>query len=177
MFDRDFAQFEFLAQLRATCTETIGGSAINRGTNLGGAPWTHLRFGLVPDALTSGITEVLFHRVDARKDDAGKRRYYLSTRQYGAVKGKPEARAEKLRRLRLHVAAYRDACVTSASGLTFSRPARDNQGANESEVGILFFDEATNTVEAVLERFPLVHRAFVASLARTADRAVADADI
>jgi len=43
-------------------------------------------------------------------------------------------------------------------------PAGDNQGANESEIGILFFDDAANTVQAVLEKFPLVHKAFVAAL-------------
>lgn len=113
-------------------------------------------------SVTNG--EALFHRVDARNDANGKRRYYLSIRQYSAVKGNNEARAAKLRLLHSQRTLFKRAVEESRSGLIFSKPAGDHQGANESEIGILFFDSENNSVQAVLERFPSVHRAFVALL-------------
>lgn len=165
-FREDYVQFEFVQQLASRCPETLAGSAIHRGMNMGGTPWTHYRFAWFEQALPGGIGEVLFHRVDARNDERGTRRYYLSTRQYAVVKGNADARAEKLSRLRAHRQAFELAVRESCCDLTFSRPAGDNQGANESEVGILFFDDAANSVTNVLERFPLVHRAFVEGLRR-----------
>ena len=102
---RNYVQFELIQQLTARCPETIGGSAIHRGTNMGGTPWTHYRFALFERALPGGIGEALFHRVDARNDEEHVRRFYLSTRQYASVKGIAEARTEKLRRLRVYRAS------------------------------------------------------------------------
>jgi hypothetical protein len=133
---------------------------------MGGTPRTSLRFASFPAALPGG--ETLFHRVDARNDETGVRRFYLSTRQYARVKENKEARAEKLRRLRTHRAALQEAAKISGCDLVFSRAAGDNQGANESEVGIIFFGDETNTVAAVQETFPLIHRAFVRLLERAA---------
>lgn len=159
----DSVQFEFIKKLAEVCAETVGGSAVHHGRNMGGTPWTHWRFARFPGALGEAGDEVLFHRVDARKDDDGNRRFYLSTRQYAKVKGKPEA-PSKLLRLRAHQALFRKTAEENACGLKFARPAGDNQGANESEIGILFFDDGTNSVQAVLEKVPLVHKAFVAAL-------------
>jgi hypothetical protein len=163
--DVNYVQFEFIGRLASRCVETIGGPEVHRGTNMGGTPWTHFRFVRFDRALPGGSGEVLFHRVDARSAEKGQRRYYLSTRQYAGVKGNAEARTEKLRRLQLYRHAFRDAVAESECGLLFSDPAGDYQGANESEVGILFFDDATNTVRAVLDRFAIVHRGFVARIA------------
>jgi hypothetical protein len=157
-------QFEFMQQLASRCPENIGGFELNRGMNMGGTPWTHLRFAMFNSALPGGVWEVLFHRVDARKDEKGARRYYLCTRQYAVVKGRPEVRTEKLRRLRTYRELYYRAARGSGCGLTFSRPAGDNQGANESDVGVIFLDTEMNSVSAVLDRFPLLHRAFVESI-------------
>jgi hypothetical protein len=76
-----FVQYELIGELAGHCHQTLGGSAIHRGTNMGGSPWTHYRFARFPAVLPGGIDEVLFHRVDKRQDDHGKGRYYLSTRQ------------------------------------------------------------------------------------------------
>jgi hypothetical protein len=159
--DTDSVQFEFVKMLAESCVETIEGSAVHHGRNMGGAPWTHWTFASFNDGLPGGIGEALFHRVDARYDEKGERRYYVSTRQYAVVKGNPEARGKKLLRLRGYRSAFDQAAKDSDCGLTFSRPAGDNHGANESEIGILFFDAETNTVAALLERFALLHRAFL----------------
>lgn len=161
-----FVQYELVGELAARCQQTLGGSAIHRGANMGGSPWTHYRFIRFPAVLPGQIDEVLFHRVDKRHDDRGQPgRYYLSTRQYAPVKGKPDASATKLDRLRAYRAAFDAAVEEVGVGLTFGKPATDLRGANESEIGVLFFDESNNTTSRVLELFPLVHRAFVERIA------------
>jgi hypothetical protein len=163
-FKHDFIQYEFLEKLANRCPETVGGSAIHRGTNMGGSPWTHHRF-VFFTGLPAGVDEVLFHRIDKRQNDDGQTGYYLSTRQYALVKGKPDATAAKLARLTEYRRAFSAAIKQAATGLRFSSPAADFRGANESEVGILFFDARVNSTTNVLELFPAVHRAFVARLA------------
>lgn len=160
----DYIQYEFLEKLGNRCPEAVGGSAIHRGTNLGGSAWTHYRF-VRSTGLPEGVDEVLFHRIDKRQNDDGQTGYYLSTRQYASVKGKPDAAAAKLARLTEYRRAFSVAVEQAGTGLRFSRPAADFRGANESEVGILFFDARTNSTTNVLEQFPAVHRAFVAGLA------------
>src|SRR5581483_9869312 len=71
-------------------------------------------------------------RVDARNDGAGKRNYYLCTRQYAGVKNSPDAKREKLGRLAANRKAF-DKVVKDGS-LRFARPAGDKQVANEIEV-------------------------------------------
>ncbi|HVY32297.1 MAG TPA: hypothetical protein VHB79_37425 [Polyangiaceae bacterium] len=163
-FKHDFVQYEFLEKLANRCPEAVGGSAIHRGTNLGGSPWTHYRF-VFFTGLPAGVDEVLFHRIDKRQNDSGQTGYYLSTRQYASVKEKPDAAAAKLARLTEYRRAFSAAIEQAGTGLRFSKPAADFRGANESEVGILFFDARTNSTTNVLEQFPAVHRAFVAGLA------------
>ena len=93
-------------------------------------------------------------------------RFYLSTRQHAVVKGKPAAQTAKLDRLRRYQDAFRVAAEGSA--LTFEpRPSADRKGANESEIGVLFFDNEKNTVEQVIRAFPSVHRSFVERLPTT----------
>lgn len=161
---RDFVQYEFLCALKRDCPENIGAGAIARGTNMGGTPWTHYAIASFPKVL-AGLHESLFLRVDARQDDDGKRRYYLGLRQYGYVKDReksnPGSRQLKLARLaqyKVHLAAAREEV---GSSLRFGRVSNDHRGANESEVGILFFDEETQTPGAVLAAWPAVHRALV----------------
>lgn len=78
------------------------------------------------------------------------------------MKGNPAAKTEKLRRLREYWAAFAEAVKEADTGLRFSqKPAGDNRGANESEIGVLFFDPAANTTSRVLELFPRVHAEFV----------------
>jgi hypothetical protein len=158
-------QYEFIKRLAENCVRTIGGHMTHHGRNRGGTPWTHWRFARFRAANDEAIDEVLFHRVDARNDRRGTPRYYLSCRQYAQVKGNATARAKKLLRLRAYRLAFDDAVKAGGQGLSFDQPAGDNQGANESEIGVLFFDDATNTVEAVLSRFAVVHQAFVSRLA------------
>jgi hypothetical protein len=161
----DFAQFTLLSQLRNACTSSIGCEvSLHRGRNVGGAPWTHLRFANFPDRYGAKRSEVLYHRVDIRQDDAGKRRYYLCTRQYAKVKDDAHARAEKRKWLTLYRDLFKGACAAVQSKLSFSTPTTDNRGANESEVGILFFDAEANSIANVVEQFPLVHAAFVERL-------------
>jgi hypothetical protein len=161
-----FVQYEFIGALAGRCDQTIGGSAVHRGTNMGGSPWTHYRFARYPAALPGRIDEVLFHRVDKRQNDQGQKGcYYLSTRQYAPVKAKPESAKAKLQRLGDYRAAFNAAVKETATGLAFAVPAADHRGANESEVGILFFDDSNNTTSRVLELFPAVHRAFLAKIA------------
>jgi len=172
VLDRDFTQYELLQRLGKACHQTIGGWHFNRGSNPDGRPWTHFRFAeakVQPD-----VTEALFHRVDARQDDAGQRRMYLSTRQYAVIKGKPDAQAAKLDRLQRQRRLF-DASVTEANaGLRFSRTRSDHRDANESEIGILFFDAGANSVDQVLRSFPAIHDAFVTRLpAADAQAAVA----
>ena len=48
--------------------------------------------------------------------------------------------------------------------LRFSRPANDIKGANESEIGILFFDEKEQPPARGLQEWPGVHRALIQRL-------------
>lgn len=165
---RDFVQYEFVRALKRACPKTVNAGILRRGTNVGGTPWTHYTVAWFPKAL-AGVDEVLFLRVDARQDEHGKRRYYLGLRQYGDVKGqeaaRPGATKTKLARLAQHRALFDAACTDANSGLVYARPSNDYQGANESEVGLLFFDGEAQTPEVVLSRWPAVHHALVERLA------------
>lgn len=165
---RDFVQHEFVRALKQRCPEHVNAGIVRRGTNVGGTPWTHYSVAWFPKAL-AGVDEVLLLRVDARQDDHGRRRYYLGLRQYGRVKGQeaahPGATKTKLARLAQHKALFKAACADANTGLVFASPSNDYQGANESEVGLLFFDGGTQTPAVVLERWPAVHRALVERLA------------
>ena len=164
---RDFVQYEFLRALREGCPDTVGGGAIRRGTNMGGTPWTHYAIASFPKAL-AGIDEALFLRVDARQDDHGRRRYYLGLRQYGYVKDRekthPGSKQRKLARLASHKSHLADACAEARTSLQFATVSNDHRGANESEVGVLFFDEQVQTPAVVLAAWPAVHRALIERL-------------
>lgn len=159
---KDHVQYEFLRALHQRCPDLDPqrSSGLSRGTNMGGTPWTHLGFGWLESTLPGGIGEVFFHRVDRREGG----RFYLSTRQYAKVKGNPQARRAKVARLGEHRQAFEAARAEARTSLVFGKPAGDNQGANESEIGVLFFNDSTNTTHAVLEEFPRVHEAFVSRL-------------
>jgi len=161
----DFAQYEVLRRLGRACRQTIGGWHFSKGSNPDGKPWTHFRFAESKESL--GVTEVLFHRIDARQNDDGQRGMYLSTRQYATVKGKPEAQAQKLQRLQRHRQLFAEAVKEANVGLKFARPSADYRGANESEIGTLFFDSGANSVESVLRDFPNINDAFVTRLRAT----------
>jgi hypothetical protein len=157
-FGSDFVQFEFLRGLRDGCPNLAGAASnLARGTNTSGDHWTQLRFGWLPNEPPGSKGELLFHRIDRR--DGG--RYYLSTRQYADVKANPDARKSKLARLAGYRTAFRAAWSELGTPLRFDTPITDRKGKNESEIGVLFFDDICNTTRAVLEHFPLVHRAFV----------------
>jgi hypothetical protein len=81
------------------------------------------------------------------------------------VKDKPETASVKLERLRAYRVAFDASVKEAGGGLVFAKPATDLRGANETEVGVLFFDESDNTTSRVLELFPSVHRAFVEGIA------------
>ena len=166
MLNRDYAQFELMGRMQLGCSELKpGGTTVLRhGTNVGGAPWTQLAFGVLDGGLPGKIGEALFHRIDKRNVAKGKSGYYLSTRQYALVKGNVEAKKAKVARLWQHREAFRDAVKDVDCSLVFGEPAADHQGANESEIGVLFFDESKNTTQAVRDRFPVVHEAFVKRL-------------
>lgn len=166
-----FVQYELIGELSDRCQRTVGGRVINRGTNMGGSPWTHYCFARHPAVLPGGIDEVLFHRVDKRQDDQGNRgRYYLSTRQYAPVKGNRDAADAKLKRLKAYRAEFSSAIQEVTAELTFATPATDLRGANESEIAVLFFDESNNTTLRILELFPSVHEAFVRRIAGSRDQ-------
>ncbi|MCL4750452.1 MAG: hypothetical protein KJ015_09840 [Myxococcales bacterium] len=161
----DYAQYAFLSRLQQHCPnlDANSPSAISRGTNMGGTPWSHLGFAWLANTLSDGIGESFFHRVDKRRHGDGDR-YYLSTRQYAEVKGSPEARKAKVSRLWQHRRAFDEAKKVPGTSLVFSKPSGDSRGANESEIGVLFFDDSTNTTRAVLEQFPRIHEAFITRL-------------
>jgi hypothetical protein len=164
----DYVQFEFMTRLAAQCRDALGGSAISPGKNIGGTPWTQLHFAHFVrcfPAASGSLSSIGSTRAMTRSVSVASTSPRGSTRP---VKEKQEARTEKLRRLRAHRTAFLEAVTASGCGLRFSRPAGDNHGANESDVGILFFDDEANTVAAVLEKFPLVHRAFVQSIQASA---------
>ena len=163
----DFVQHEFLSALKERCPENIAAGKISRGMNMGGTPWTEYTIATFPNVL-AGTNEIIFLRLDARQDDQGKRRYYLCLRQYGRLKdGKktsnPAARAQKLARLALHKKTFAAACLAANTTLAFSKPSNDYQGANESEIGLIFFDEK-QTPAVVLEQWPALHRALIEGL-------------
>jgi hypothetical protein len=166
MLNKDYAQFELMGLVQHGCSALKPGGAtvLRHGTNVGGAPWTQLAFGVLDEHLPGKIGEALFHRVDKRNVAKGKSGYYLSTRQYALVKGNVEAKKAKVARLRQHREAFREAVKDAGSSLVFGEPAADHQGANESEIGVLFFDDSTNTTQAVRDLFPRVHEAFVKRL-------------
>jgi hypothetical protein len=156
-------QFEFLRRLVAACGVPSDVATLRHGSNLDGTPWAHWSFATTRGAFGTGVSESLFHRIDARKGPDGDRRFYLSTRQYGKVKGDPGAKRQKVDRLSALRSMFREAAA--GSQLAFGRPAGDHRGANESEIGILFFDEGLNTTSSVLEHFPAVHAKLMEGLA------------
>ena len=170
---RDFVQYEFLRALKACCPEHIESGWISRGANIGGAPWTEYTIASFPKAV-AGIDEKLFLRVDARQDDDGQRRYYLCLRQYAYVKGRettnPGVRQAKLARLAMYKAHLQAARAEAGTTLRFAKASNDYQGANESEVGLIFFDDTVHAPAAVLAAWPTLHRAFITrvSVARDA---------
>ncbi|MCA9855956.1 MAG: PD-(D/E)XK nuclease family protein [Dehalococcoidia bacterium] len=160
---RPFIQHAFLARLRDAALVDGDLSRLNRGANMDGSPWTHWAFAQSSTPLPGGPVETFFHRIDARQAPSGKRRYYLSTRQYATVRKKdPAVREEKVRRLNTYRRLFDE--VAAAVDLEFARPATDRRGQNESEVGILFFDDERNSTANVLQRFRDVHRGFVERL-------------
>ena len=165
-FREDDAQCEFLRRLGRSCGSIASGDnpTIHRGRNVGGTPWTHLAFAWFEKTYDGSIAEALFHRIDQRKGPNGQPGFYLSTRQWANVSGNARAKQAKVLRLRNLRAAFDAAVRESNAGLVFSTPAGDNQGANESEIGILFFDGHANTTQAVVEAFPKIHRAFLEKL-------------
>ena len=58
----------------------------------------------------------------------------------------------------------KQACAEANTLLRFSKPSGDFQGANESEIGLLFFATQDQTPEAVLNQWPAVHRALIKRL-------------
>jgi hypothetical protein len=161
-FEKDYVQFEFMKRLAVRCPEFIGRSVTYHDRSVSGQPWTQHAFAEFKGTLPGGTTEALFYRIDRRGG-----RWFLSVRQYAVVKGVPAAQVAKLARLREYRKLLADAVEGSATGLAFERaPVADHRGKNESEIGVLFFDDATNSTTNVLEMIPAVHRAFVANLAR-----------
>lgn len=169
-FAHDFCQFEFFKQLDARCPEShpdpFPDLRLHRDRNIGGSPWTQLHFVDVPGALPGGHGDRLFYRVDGKinRDHPEGRQwgYYLALRYYSRIRPHAEARAAKPKRLAMYRACF-DRAVTEAGGaLKFTNPAADHQGADESEVALLFFDDGDNSLSRVLEQLPLIHKAFVA---------------
>jgi hypothetical protein len=164
-FENAHVQWEFMAQT------VLGGAGegengeLRRGRNVGGSPWTQYRFVALHDVLPDEIREDLFYRLDGRKNPfTGQWGYYLAVRQYAWVKQSPEARRIKLQRLERYRRAFAEAHFESRSTLVTARPTTDNQGANESEIGTVFFDSETNKVSDVLREWPALHHAFLARL-------------
>lgn len=160
----DFVQYEFLRELKARCPEHIDAGGIRRAKSIGGAPWTHYAIARFPKVLM-GIDETLFLRVDARQDN-GNHAYYLCLRQFGKVKqpdAHPDARSVKLARLKEHRQHFEAACEAVRGKLRFGQVSNDYHGANESEIGLVFFDE-TQTPSVVLSVWPALHRALIERL-------------
>ncbi len=167
----DFVQFTLAQDLKDAWPDNVGGLEVHRGRSIGGAPWTHLRFASFPGLYGPTMGEVLYHRIDARKGDAVKgekrvRRYYLSTRQYAKVEDSESARAKKKVRLAELRLLFEQAKKESKTDLVFGKPSTDNAGANESEIAILFFDDASNSVDEVIAGMKDLHARFV-SLVRS----------
>jgi hypothetical protein len=160
-FDRDYVQFEFLQRMANSSPVFPANSAIRRGFNLGGTPWTHLDF---KHSFAGGAKDGLFLRIDKRKADGGEVKYYLSIRQYAEVKGKPAEQEAKRLRLGKYRVLFDESRKAINSNLQFDVPRADHKGANESEIGVLFFNDTTNSTNAVLAEFPAVHGEFVRRL-------------
>jgi hypothetical protein len=159
-FIKDFVQYEFMQLLAEACGDFVARRAVYRGRGLGGDPWAQYLFAEFDDALPGNVKENLFYRVDRRAGG-----WYLSLRQHARVKGTSEAQALKLRRLKAYRDLFRQVAEVAGAADWFGRPSTDNRGKNESEIAVLFFNEATNTTRTVLELMPAVHRAFVARIA------------
>jgi hypothetical protein len=169
VLEHDYAQYEFVKALAAKCTPDIGKLEIKLGRNIGGHPWAHLHFASMKDVYGPGIHEGLFHRVDRRKDG-----YYVATRQHAFLPpDSAEARGKKLERLRKYQAHFIAAWSASGAKVAPGRLSGDHRGADESEIGVVFFDEEKATIPLVLERIALVHASFVARIAEDASLIVA----
>ncbi|MEI9937863.1 MAG: hypothetical protein WDO69_11650 [Pseudomonadota bacterium] len=158
-FDEDFVQYEFMRRVANSCSSFIGRRSTYRGRSLGGKPWTQHLFAEFEHALPTRLKESLFYRLDRRTGG-----WYLAIRQYAKVQAADAARAVKLARL----AEYRrqfDCVLSIIEGRpVFKQPSTDRQGKNESEVAVLFFDDATNTTSRVLEALPRIHEAFLSAI-------------
>ena len=72
------------------------------------------------------VGEQLFHRIDARQDPSGTRRFYLSTRHHAAVRENAAARAAKLQRTRAYRLRFEQAVRATGASLSFSTTAADH---------------------------------------------------
>ncbi|ORJ61355.1 hypothetical protein [Geothermobacter hydrogeniphilus] len=159
---QDFVQYEFLKSLAKGCAKTIGSPSFSNGNSTGGEPWAHYRFLLNEDVFGPGHHERIWYRIEPRKDKrSNKRCYCLSLKQYAEPQTE-EQKKLKLKRLKL----YKDhfAKARKDSGLRFSKPLADRTGSNSSEIGILFFDEETNSLQQVVKLLPHVHEKFFTSV-------------
>jgi hypothetical protein len=164
-FEQAHVQWGFMEQLVARMVDEAEGGELYPGRSVGGSPWTQYRFLALGDVLPDGIRENVFYRLDGRKNPStGDWGYYLAVRQYAWVKESPEGRRVKLQRLECYRRAFGEALQKVGRTLVTSRPTTDNQGANESEIGTVFFDGQTNKVSDVLREWPALHRAFLAVL-------------
>jgi hypothetical protein len=135
-----------------------------------GAPYTQFKFISQDVCGAEAVDEVLyreevFYRIDNNKKNPenASTNLYIGARQYARVENSPSARQRKVERLKRYCSAFESA-MAKVPGLKPSKIRVDHQGANESEIGTVFFDSNQNTVSALLREWPAFHLAFLAEL-------------
>ena len=167
-FNTHPAQWEFMMKLEKKCLAlypNVGQTShVYRGTSFG-KPWIQWICSEFPGAI-GDVNEEIFYRLDRRvnPDEPTKQGYYLSLKQYGKVKDNAAAKAAKLTRLKAYRELFESITREFPGPLRFGSPLNDPHGANESEIGILFFDSSVNTVQSVLDGMPAIQREFVKRL-------------
>ncbi len=162
-FKNDYIQWEFMKELQRRCSDFINETTVYSGVNRNGAIWTQYKFIYIPKLIGGLEDDNVFYRVDKRVNKLTKKEeYYLSLRMYSAVKKREDnIRNLKLIRLKTYIDIFNSLEVKENSNLKFSRINNDYQGANESEICILFFNNEENTIKNVLNEIPKFHKEFV----------------
>jgi len=169
-FKYDFAQLEFMKKLSERCPEKAPYNYVGQiynDYNRGGTPWAQLYFAEFKDILPGKISENLFYRLDNKRKspETKKTEYYLSIKQYAKVKDNPEAKQKKLERLEKYREIFHK--IAKGTSLDFSNVRKDRSGANESEIGALFFDKEKHKPTTVLEQIGKIHEQFAKEIQST----------
>ena len=165
-FRLDFFQWEFTTNLSKKCKEkfSIGNDKytghVYKGTSRG-RPWTQYEF--VKIKIKDYPSEIVYYRLQNMAPPQGKSGYCLRLCLYSKndkkVKFPVDVKAKR-KRLEKYRILFADCDIAK---FDFEKKL-SNSGDDLMEIARLHFDNHTNTIEAVLDKFPTIHSEFVTKI-------------